>query len=285
MASSSLANLRGTGTGQVSRNHRSSTGCGRSHVAPPLRLKSDQVLTKCQNVVPSPTAWLSDAATKTASSSSVTCAASSGARRGSPSTEAASALTSPLSGNRDATSSHVRSIIYSLSYLSASPFFPPLRRQRISDVAADRAAAAGARRCICELPHSIYALPFSPTAPVLACDSFLEDLHSRVSLLSFDPIRPSAASFRALPALSFDHPYPPAKLQFNPRAATPSLPASSADMLRIWHAPLEDLSASAPPLELRPVLDNRKASSEFSAPLTGPSGRRRWPSAGPSKRR
>ena len=105
MASSSLANLRGTGTGQVSRNHRSSTGGGRSHVAPPLRLKSDQVLTKCQNVVPSPTAWLSDAATKTASSSSVTWSASSGARRDSPSTEAASALTSPLSGNRDATSS------------------------------------------------------------------------------------------------------------------------------------------------------------------------------------
>ncbi|PAN07606.1 hypothetical protein PAHAL_1G348800 [Panicum hallii] len=120
----------------------------------------------------------------------------------------------------------------------------------------------------CELPHSIYALAFSPTAPVLASGSFLEDLHNRVSLLSFDPVRPSAASFRALPALSFDHPYPPTKLQFNPRAAAPSLLASSADTLRIWHAPLDDLSASAPPPELRSVLDNRKASSEFSAPLT-----------------
>ena len=99
----------------------------------------------------------------------------------------------------------------------------------------------------CELQHSIYALAFSPTAPVLASGSFLEDLHNRVSLLSFDPVRPSAASFRALPALSFDHPYPPTKLQFNPRAAAASLLASSADTLRIWHTPLDDLSASAPP--------------------------------------
>uniref|UniRef100_A0A453PAF6 Uncharacterized protein n=1 Tax=Aegilops tauschii subsp. strangulata TaxID=200361 RepID=A0A453PAF6_AEGTS len=73
---------------------------------------------------------------------------------------------------------------------------------------------------------------------------------------------------RPLP-LSFDHPYPPTKLQFNPRAASTPLLASSSDALRLWHAPLDDLSASAPAPELRSVLDNRKASaSDFCAPLT-----------------
>jgi WD repeat-containing protein 68 len=121
----------------------------------------------------------------------------------------------------------------------------------------------------CELPHSIYALAFSPSAPVLAAGSFLEDLHNRVSILTFDSVHPSAASFRAVPSLSFDHPYPPTKLQFNPRAASTPLLASSSDALRLWHAPLDDLSPSAPATELRSVLDNRKASaSEFSAPLT-----------------
>jgi DDB1- and CUL4-associated factor 7 len=120
----------------------------------------------------------------------------------------------------------------------------------------------------CELPHSIYALAFSPAAPVLASGSFLEDLHNRVSLLAFDPVRPSA-SFRALPALSFDHPYPPTKLQFNPCTAATPLLASSSDSLRLWHAPLDDLSPAAAAPELRSVLDNRKASaSEFCAPLT-----------------
>uniref|UniRef100_A0ACD5ZHM4 Uncharacterized protein n=2 Tax=Avena sativa TaxID=4498 RepID=A0ACD5ZHM4_AVESA len=121
----------------------------------------------------------------------------------------------------------------------------------------------------CELPHSIYALAFSPSAPVLAAGSFLEELHNRVSFLTFDPVHPSAASFRAVPSLSFDHPYPPTKLQFNPRAASTPLLASSSDALRLWHAPLDDFSPSAPAPELRSVLDNRKASaSEFSAPLT-----------------
>ncbi|KAG8071868.1 hypothetical protein GUJ93_ZPchr0006g44116 [Zizania palustris] len=124
----------------------------------------------------------------------------------------------------------------------------------------------------CELPYSIYALAFSPSAPVLAAGSFLEDVHNRVSLLSFDPVHPSAASFRALPALSFDHPYPPTKLQFHPRpASAPHLLASSSDALRLWLAPLDDLSPSAAPAppELRSVFDNRKTSaSEFCAPLT-----------------
>uniref|UniRef100_A0A453PAF5 Uncharacterized protein n=1 Tax=Aegilops tauschii subsp. strangulata TaxID=200361 RepID=A0A453PAF5_AEGTS len=54
----------------------------------------------------------------------------------------------------------------------------------------------------CELPHSIYALAFSPSAPVLAAGSFLEDLHNRVSLLCFDSVHPTAASFRAVPSPS-----------------------------------------------------------------------------------
>jgi WD repeat-containing protein 68 len=102
----------------------------------------------------------------------------------------------------------------------------------------------------CELPHSIYALAFSPSAPVLAAGSFLEDLHNCVSILTFDSVHPSAASFCAVPSLSFDHPYPPTKLQFNPRAAATPLLASSSDALRLWHAPLDDLSPSAPATEL-----------------------------------
>lgn len=141
-----------------------------------------------------------------------------------------------------------------------------------SSAAAGADTAPNPHAFTCELPHSIYALAFSPSAPVLAAGSFLEDYNNRVSLLSFDPVHPSAASFRALPALSFDHPYPPTKLQFHPRAASPPLLASSSDALRLYLTPLDDLSASAPAPaapELRSVLDNRKASaSEFCAPLT-----------------
>ncbi|XBI10652.1 hypothetical protein VPH35_137877 [Triticum aestivum] len=97
---SSLANGRGTGTGQASGNQRSSTGGGVniSASAPPLRFISDQVLKRCQKAVPSATAWLSDMATKTPSASSVTCPARTGRD---PAT--ASAPTSPSSGKKDQT--------------------------------------------------------------------------------------------------------------------------------------------------------------------------------------
>ncbi|RLN25704.1 Tan1-b [Panicum miliaceum] len=81
-------------------------------------------------------------------------------------------------------------------------------------------------------------------------------------LTASSPSTPSAPP----PPPSAPSPSTTTKLQFNPCAAMPSLPASSADTLRIWHAPLEDLSASAQPPKLRSVRDNRKASSEFSAP-------------------
>ncbi|AQK78254.1 GDSL esterase/lipase [Zea mays] len=104
--SSSLRSGRAMGTGQVSRNHLSSTGRGvqssASRPSPPARLISDQVLNRCQNVVPSPTAWFSDMATKTPSASSVTCADSRGARESS--SRAASVPSSPFSGKSDQTS-------------------------------------------------------------------------------------------------------------------------------------------------------------------------------------
>jgi hypothetical protein len=70
--SSSLPKGKGMGTGLASTNHLSNTGGGVESSQPQPRLISDQVLNRCQNVVPSATAWLSDMATKTPSASSVT---------------------------------------------------------------------------------------------------------------------------------------------------------------------------------------------------------------------
>ncbi|XP_062188946.1 protein TRANSPARENT TESTA GLABRA 1-like [Phragmites australis] len=83
----------------------------------------------------------------------------------------------------------------------------------------------------CKLPHLIYALTFSLIIPVIVFDSFLKDLHNRVSLLSFDPVHPSAASFHALLGLSFDHSYPATKLHLNPEPPPHPLLASSSDVL------------------------------------------------------
>nr|CAB3467829.1 unnamed protein product [Digitaria exilis] len=95
-----MANGRRMGTGQPSRNHLSSTGGGVESSTPASlqllrRLISDQVLMKCQNVVPSPTAWLSDTARKTPSASSVTCAPNTGRDTSAPNT--------PFSGKSDHT--------------------------------------------------------------------------------------------------------------------------------------------------------------------------------------
>lgn len=109
-----------------------------------------------------------------------------------------------------------------------------------------------------ESPYPLYALAISHSPYRVAVGSFLETLNNRVDVLSFDPetltLKPH------LPALSFDHPYPPTKLMFHPSTSTPNLLASSGDFLRLW-----DLREhSAEPLS---VLNNSK-SSEFCAPLT-----------------
>ncbi|KAH7664459.1 Protein TRANSPARENT TESTA GLABRA 1 protein [Dioscorea alata] len=113
-----------------------------------------------------------------------------------------------------------------------------------------------------ESPHPIYAMAFSSTpspSPRLALGSFIEDPNNRVDVLVFDE---DSLSFRPLPTLSFDHPYPATKLLFHPKPPSPLL-ASSGDFLRLWHVP----SDSSSPTELRSVLNNSK-SAEYSAPLT-----------------
>ncbi|KAJ0968916.1 hypothetical protein J5N97_021793 [Dioscorea zingiberensis] len=113
-----------------------------------------------------------------------------------------------------------------------------------------------------ESPHPVYAMAFSSTpssSPRLALGSFIEDPNNRVNVVLFDE---DSHSFRPLPALSFDHPYPATKLLFHPKPSSPLL-ASSGDLLRLWHIPSDPSS----PAELRSVLNNIK-SAEYSAPLT-----------------
>lgn len=77
-----------------------------------------------------------------------------------------------------------------------------------------------------------------------------------------------STTFRAEPALSFDHPYPATKLMFHPReilGSTSSLIASSGDFLRLWQVNHDGDGAGKS--ELRSVLNNSK-SSDFCAPLT-----------------
>lgn len=109
-------------------------------------------------------------------------------------------------------------------------------------------------------PHPIYALSISPAAPrrLIAVGSFLEEPTNRVNLLSFDSHSPSP-SLKPLPALSFDHPYPPTKLLFHPSPLQNTL-ATSGDSLRLWQ--VQDSSIT--PLT---TLNNSKT-SEYCAPLT-----------------
>lgn len=115
-------------------------------------------------------------------------------------------------------------------------------------------------------PYQIYAMSFSsspaePNRRRLAVGSFIEDLNNRVDILSFDG---DSLSIRPSPGLSFDHPYPPTKLMFqpNPNSSLKSsdLLASSGDYLRLWE--VRDSS-------IEPVCTlNNSKTSEFCAPLT-----------------
>ncbi|KAE8681429.1 WD repeat-containing protein LWD2 [Hibiscus syriacus] len=123
-----------------------------------------------------------------------------------------------------------------------------------------------------ESPYTVYAMAVSSTpSPTnlnhqsIALGSFLEDYSNRADIISFDP---DTLSVKTNPTLSFDHPYPPTKLMFQPNRKSSSsssssssdLLASSGDYLRLW----EVLESS---IERLSVLNNSK-SSEFCAPLT-----------------
>ncbi|CAL9758242.1 unnamed protein product [Musa acuminata subsp. burmannicoides] len=113
-------------------------------------------------------------------------------------------------------------------------------------------------------PHPVYAMAFSPSSssaaaaasPRLALGSFIEEYGNRVDVVSFDE---DALSFRAEPAVSFDHPYPSTKLMFHPHPNSPLL-ASASDCLRLWLLGPDGA-------KIRSVLDNSK-SSGYCAPLT-----------------
>ncbi|KAL3521720.1 hypothetical protein ACH5RR_019869 [Cinchona calisaya] len=110
-------------------------------------------------------------------------------------------------------------------------------------------------------PYPIYAMAVSSSTHHrrrrhIAVGSFIEDLSNRVDIISFDE---EAFSLKAIPTLSFEHPYPPTKLMFNPNSAAELL-ASSGDYLRLW----EVRDSSIEPFS---TLNNSKT-SEFCAPLT-----------------
>lgn len=123
-----------------------------------------------------------------------------------------------------------------------------------------------------ESPYPLYAMAFatspSPThhrrrhCRSIAVGSFIEELSNRVDILSFDD---ESLAVWPNPNLSFDHPYPPTKLMFQPpggavASSGADILASSGDYLRLWE--VRDSS-----IELVSVLNNSKT-SEFCAPLT-----------------
>nr|AOZ56909.1 transcription factor WD40 [Narcissus tazetta] len=111
--------------------------------------------------------------------------------------------------------------------------------------------------------HPIYAMSIAPSpssSPLLALGSFVENPNNRIDIVSFDT---EALNFTSSPSLSFDHPYPPTKLMFQPNPnpnPNSTLLASSGEFLRLWK-----VNDSA--VELRSLFNNSK-SSDFSAPLT-----------------
>lgn len=119
-----------------------------------------------------------------------------------------------------------------------------------------------------ESPYTLYTMAISSTVSRsphrrIAVGSFIEEYNNRVDVLSFDE---ESLTVKPNPNLSFEHPYPPTKLMFQPNPAAAShrkssdLLASSGDYLRLWE--VRDNS-----IESISVLNNSK-SSEFCAPLT-----------------
>lgn len=113
-----------------------------------------------------------------------------------------------------------------------------------------------------ESPFTLYSMAISSTSRSshrrIAVGSFIEEYSNRVDILTFDE---QTLSIKPNPNLSFDHPYPPTKLMFNPNPSlSGDILASSSDFLRLFS--LRDNS-----IEPISVLNNSKT-SEFCAPLT-----------------
>ncbi|XP_077248362.1 transducin/WD40 repeat-like superfamily protein [Tasmannia lanceolata] len=123
-------------------------------------------------------------------------------------------------------------------------------------------------------PFPIYAVAFSsstetPKTHRLAVGSFLEEYTNKVDILSFDE---ETQTFKTDPNLSFDHPYPPTKLMFQPNPnktllRKSDLLASSGDFLRLWDIKDSSDGVKKTLIEQRSVLNNSKT-SQFCAPLT-----------------
>lgn len=113
-----------------------------------------------------------------------------------------------------------------------------------------------------ESPTLVYALNWSvrPDKPFrLAIGSYIEDYNNRVEIVTLGE---DGNGMRPSPRHTFQHPYPPTKLQFvpDPDGSRPDLLASSGDFLRLWRITEDGVS-------LEKLLNNNKA-SEFCAPLT-----------------
>ncbi|KAK9145843.1 hypothetical protein Sjap_005746 [Stephania japonica] len=119
----------------------------------------------------------------------------------------------------------------------------------------------------------------SPHHPlIIAVGSFLEDYSNKVDIISFDDDDDHHHhTFKTHPTLSFDHPYPPTKLMFNPTPQSPDplLLASSGDYVRIWEIHYQNNSnnnnnnsnGGTSSITQKLVLDNSKC-SELCSPLT-----------------
>ena len=96
----------------------------------------------------------------------------------------------------------------------------------------------------------------------LAIGSFLEDYTNSVRIIQLNP---STGNFVTLD--TFDHPYPPTKIQWVPDklGVHSDLLATSGDFLRIWGS--ESDASGASRFKLRALLSNNR-NSEFCAPLT-----------------
>ncbi|KAK8548070.1 hypothetical protein V6N12_060996 [Hibiscus sabdariffa] len=115
-----------------------------------------------------------------------------------------------------------------------------------------------------EAPWHIYAMNWSVHRDKkfrLAIASLLDQYPNRLEIVQLDN---SSDEIRSDPNLSFDHPYPPTKINFIPDkyCQKPDLLATASDFLRIWRISDDDAR-----VKLKSLLNGNK-NSEFSGPLT-----------------
>ncbi|XP_071742542.1 protein TRANSPARENT TESTA GLABRA 1-like [Rutidosis leptorrhynchoides] len=119
-----------------------------------------------------------------------------------------------------------------------------------------------------ESPFTLYSMAISSTTTTttrpshrhIAVGSFIEEFTNRIDILTFDQ---DTLTVKTNPNLSFDHPYPPTKLMFQPNPnsiSSSDILASSGDFLRLYGLRNDTIEPIS-------VLNNSK-SSEFCAPLT-----------------